>query len=103
MQEALQIIRDNWQLILEYVLMFIMYFLVFLYNTKIRNTRTTLTSLFKEKVPRAEKALEEAKASYEKAVAERDAMQKELNKYKKAFEIFLDAEEVKDDGLESEG
>ena len=77
MENIILVIQNNWQSILEYALMGLMYFLVFLYNNKVGNTRSFLLTHIKEKTLQmdekhtsASKELAEAKAKYEEAVAE---------------------------------
>ena len=50
MEELKQIIITHWPTIVQYALMFVAYFLVFLYKNKITNTKTNLTTLFKDTV-----------------------------------------------------
>lgn len=50
MEEFLQTIQTNWPVIVEYALMFVAYFLVFLYKNKINNTNRDLRTVFKDNV-----------------------------------------------------
>lgn len=103
MENIILVIQNNWQSILEYALMGLMYFLVFLYSNKVKNTRVTLTSLFKDRVPYAEEQLAIAQKRYEKAEEHVKILEARLERCEKALAVFIESEEVENGKTEREG
>lgn len=103
MQEFLQLIVDNWQIILEYVIMFVLYFFFGLNCKTMKNTKINLTNLVKENTEQANltnnsaiKELKEAQAKYDAAVRQISRLSDELGRCKKALEVLL-SEDVHND------
>ena len=119
MDEFKQYVIENWPTIIEYALMGIGYFLVFLYRSKVSGTKRDLTVLFKEKaqeigtlfqektkevvdtdfklredVNTARKIMDtelaEAKAQYEAAVAKISGLESKLFQVEGALMAIID-------------
>lgn len=99
---------QNWSTIIEYTMMVVSYFLVFLYNLKVKGTRRDLTVLFKDeaRVVRSTDAklredmareLCEAKAQYEAAVNRITNVERDLRRAENALrELILDTANTED-------
>ena len=72
MEEIVQMIIENHQTIIQYLCMFVAYFLVFLFRSRVNKTKTNLTVAYKESDKRLrtdmQKELDTARACYDKAV-----------------------------------
>lgn len=125
MEEFKSCIVQNWPTIVEYAIMVVAYFLVFLYKAKVSGTRRDLTVMFKEKAQEVTNTdlklradvgqtrkvmadeLAEAKRQYQAAVDEISDLKAQLNRTEKALiEIIADEVEniveVPDDGEQSD-
>jgi hypothetical protein len=105
MDKLIQILTQNWKIIVDYTLMAIAYFLVFLYRSKVKITRRDLTALFQEKSAEIvegdtrlrsdmTRELGEAKAAYQQAVNEIADLREEVSNLHKALEIITRETEV---------
>ena len=97
MEELKQIIITYWPTIVQYVLMFVAYFLVFLYKS---NTKTNLTTLFKDTVTHLSKTetslrddisvqLELSKAKYQAAVDEIADLKTRIETQERAIDALI--------------
>lgn len=84
LNQFVEFVRLNWPIIVEYTLMLIAYFLVFLYRAKVKSTKINLTNAFEKKTAEVAETrqaliceLTEAKTLYNKAVEEIEMMRKE--------------------------
>ena len=125
MEEFKSYIVQNWPTIVEYASMVVVYFLFFLYKTKVSGTRRDLTVMFKEKAQEVTNTdlklredvgqtrkvmadeLAEAKRQYQAAVDKISNLEARLNRAEKALiEIIADevenVVEVPDDGEQSD-
>ena len=111
-KQFIDYVQQNWPMILEYMLMFIAYFLVFLYRSKVKTTKRDLTVLFQDKAKEVvntdkilrddmnatrgimEKELAEAKHKYEEAINKISGLESRLCKTEKAFIAMLYDSEV---------
>lgn len=100
MEELKQIIITHWPTIVQYALMFVAYFLVFLYKSKVNNTKTNLTTLFKDTVAHLSKTetglrediavqLELSKAKYQAAVDEIADLKARIETQEKAIDALI--------------
>ena len=105
MEQLKQIFVEYWPTMLEYAMMFIAYFLVFLYKSKIANTKDNLTLLFKDKVKRISDEnttlrtdinaeLLEAKAKYAAAVNKIESLEAGLARANAVINILVEDSEV---------
>ena len=115
MEEFKQFCITNWPTILEYTLMFLAYFLVFLYRGKVSGTRRDLTLLFKEKSAiitktdtdlrkdvhdveeKMKRELVEAKERYNAAVDKIARLEKNLIRLEQVILLLVDDPEVEND------
>lgn len=109
LEEFLQIIVDNWQTILEYAIMILLYFFVGISTSKTKNTKTLLTTLFKENKTemanseaKVHQELEQAKEMYDRAVRQISTLEKELLMCKQALRTLVSEEEVENERVETE-
>ena len=107
MENIKQLLIANWPIILEYTLMFLAYFLVFLYRGKVKNTKTNLTLSMKgqkehfEKVAddlsvRVDNELTESKAKYQAAIDKIETLETNIRILQLALKELL-REEVHED------
>ena len=100
MEELITIISTYWPTILQYVMMFLAYFFVFLFKNRVNTTNTNLRTVFKENIANIKKAdtelredvfaqLLESKTSYKAAVDKLAATEMRLAKAEHAIEILL--------------
>lgn len=103
MEQMKTFLVEHWPTIFEYALMFVAYFLVFLYRSKVNNTKQNLSTLFKErvsyidetdKVLRADmrEKLTCAESKYIEAVNKIDSLERTLTKTCEALDIMLNEE-----------
>lgn len=75
MEEFTQFIANNWQDLVQYVLIAMAYFFAFLFNNKVKNTSNILTSTFKErtsKVDKYDKRIERLEKTIEALLEEKE-------------------------------
>lgn len=114
MEQFKSFVIENWPTILEYVFMFIAYFLIMLYRSKVGTTKRDLSILFKEKTQEIterdkalrtdidtsqnnmQKELEESKAAYQAAVNKIRTLERNTEKLTEIIAILI-AEEVTED------
>lgn len=75
MEEFTRFIVNNWQDLVQYVLIAVAYFFAFLFNSKVNNTSSILTNTFKErtsKVDRYEKRIERLEKTIEALLEEKE-------------------------------
>ena len=100
MENIKQFIITNWPIILEYTLMFLAYFLVFLYRAKVKNTKTNLTLSMKGQKEHLEKVaddlsiqmkteLAESKAKYQAAIDKIETLEADILALHKALKELL--------------
>ena len=87
MEEFKAFIITNWSTIAEYAMMAVSYFLVFLYRSKIKDTKQNLTIMFKEK---AQEVSTTDRKLREDAVLLRKIMTEELEEAKKLYNAAVD-------------
>ena len=109
MEQFKQYVVQNWSTILEWVVIYVIYFLFFLYDNKVRGTKTSLSLLFKEKAQdvantdialrkdvgtlqvKMSDELTEAKNAYNAAVAQIADLKQRLTRTEKALvELMTD-------------
>jgi exonuclease VII small subunit len=86
MEELLQTVQTNWPVIVEYALMFVAYFLVFLYKSKINNTNRDLRTVFKDNV----KLLKDAESKLRDDVMIQ--LEQSIKAYNSAISLIADLE-----------
>lgn len=109
-----QVVVENWPAIVQYALMFVAYFLVFLFRAKTNGTKRDLTAIFKDTanaMTQSEaqleqkidtdreymrKELEESKALYDKAVTIISSFDDKISRLEGAMNILV--EEATEDG-----
>lgn len=112
MEELKQIIFTHWSTILEYICMFVAYFLVFLYRNKVHTTKDNLMTIFKENMQTLKTAdadlrktirteLDLSKKKYNDAVKKIERLERDLANTRKTIEILLEGNIYEDTGTES--
>ena len=101
MENIMNLILKNWSTILEYVLMFLSYFFVFLYRSKIQNTRNNLSIEYKanrtymsQQIKLAQDKYEEKAAAFDKAVNDIETMKRAIVRHQATLEILVNPKEV---------
>lgn len=102
LNQFVEFVRLNWPTLVEYTLMLIAYFLVFLYKAKVKSTKINLTNAFEKKTAEVAETrqaliceLTEAKTLYNKAVEEIEIMRKEQMRLELALlELAKEDEEL---------
>lgn len=100
MELVLSKITENWQTIVEYLLMFVAYFLVFLYKNKVNITKDNLTVAFKENMSVISKTdktlredihkeLEESKLKYNEAVSKISSLENMVHILKDTIKALI--------------
>ena len=118
MEGFIQFVTQNWSRILEYALLAVCYFLVFLYRAKVGSARRDLKALFTSKSEEVtetdrllredvgkmqaqmKKDLSEAKNKYKAAVDEICDLKARLNRAEETLRLMINDEmEAEDDGV----
>lgn len=102
MEELKMLIINNWSTILEYALMFVAYFLVFLYKGKVGNTETTLRTLFTENRTAMKAEFDEARVAYTEARKKIVTLEIQLHQTKRALAALIADTEVEDGNLSND-
>ena len=102
MEELKELIVNNWSTILEYALMFVAYFLVFLYKSKVGNAETTLRTLFKEKSTMLQSEFADAKSAYLEAREKIVTLEAQLQKTRRALAALIADTEVEDGNISND-
>lgn len=89
MEELKQIIVEHWSTIVEYAMLLVSYFLVFLYKSIVNKTKTTLTLLFKTNTKQMQEELTQSKANYDTAVSKISNLEVQLEKQQRIINALI--------------
>lgn len=101
MNNMVDFVLKNWSPILEYALMFLAYFFVFLYRNKIQGTRNLLQKEYKHNRSYVKKEItamrderEQEKAAFDAAVKQIETLSATLRRHENALRILTNPMEV---------
>lgn len=101
MNNIVNFVLKNWSPILEYALMFLAYFFVFLYRNKIQGTRNLLQKEYKHNRSYVKKEItamrderEREKAAFDTAVKQIETLSATLKRHENALRILTNPMEV---------
>lgn len=89
MEELKQIMIQYWPTIVEYAMLGVSYFLVFLYRSIVVNTKDSLTTLFKDNAAQMKAKLAESKADYDAAISQVSDLKARLEKQERIIKALI--------------
>ena len=116
MENLIAMVREEWPTILEYVFMFLVYFVVYFYRKKFKDSELSITTLFKEKVSEFSNSelaykeqvsieltesmakLQAMQTAYDKAIKKVQKLEKKLDRLESAIVEVVEDLEVLDHG-----
>ena len=101
MENIIDFVFENWTTIVEYALMFLAYFFVFLYRNKIQGTRELLKNEYKHNRSYVKKEIsamrderEQEKAAFEAAIGQIETLSATVKRHENALRILTNPMEV---------
>lgn len=98
MEEIIKLIIENRQTIIQYVFTFLAYFLVFLFRSKVNNTKENLRVSFKETDKKLRKdvqrELDESKTKYAEAIEKISSLQNDVVRLERTLRVLIGYEET---------
>lgn len=116
MENFIAMVREEWPTILEYAFMFIVYFTVYFYRKRFKDSELSITTLFKEKVSEFSNSestyraqistelsesmtkLQAMQTAYDKAIKKVQKLEKKLDRLESAVVEVVEDLEVLDHG-----
>ena len=102
MEKIMHLIVENWSTILEYLMMFLAYFFVFLYRNKSINTSNLLKTEYKTVNANLSEKYRENLQTFNDRCNELESMKQMLLRHDEVLQILIDTE-VKIDGSTDDG
>ena len=99
MEQIIKTIIENYQIVIQYACMFLAYFLVFLFRSKVNTTRTNLTLAYKSSEAKLredfDKEVKTSKGYYDTAVDQISDLQKDVCMLKNTVSALIGGNDEK--------